>query len=89
MDTVLKPEIPLQVPRVGADVAFVLDAGPNKGQARPAKVVSIGVAGKVNLQVFIDGGNDGYNGPAGTVWQTSVPYNSAEAPGSWHWPAGH
>jgi len=71
---------------IGSDVLYVLDGGPCKGQNRPAKVVQTFGPEVVNLQVFIDGANDGYHGPAGLVWQTSIKHDSEKAPGTWHWP---
>lgn len=46
-----------------------------------------GTQGRVNLQVFADGSNDG-NGPTDlTFWRTSVPHKSADAGETfWDWP---
>ena len=40
--------------------------------------------GYVNLQVFTDGSNDGYNG--NVVWKTSIEYSEEPKPNTWHWP---
>lgn len=34
---------------------------------------------RVNVQVFVDG-------PEGSHWRTSIPYDENKAPGTWHWP---
>jgi hypothetical protein len=39
--------------------------------------------GTVNLTVFPDWGNDGEDG---IVWKTSVVYDEAHGPYTWHWP---
>lgn len=60
------------------------------GEHRPAIVVRVWDAktGYVNLQVVVDGMNDCPNAKlAGCplVWETSVVYDEAKAPGTWHW----
>jgi len=61
---------------------------------RPAVVVRVWNkdTGAVNLQVFLDGGNDAgefINGEQcrqGLAWKTSVTRTDAPAVGSWWWP---
>lgn len=41
----------------------------------------------VNLQVFTDGSNDGYDSnTGGLAWKTSRHFNSDKMPGTWHYP---
>lgn len=90
---------PLQGLSEGRIVHYVLDAGRSKGQHRPAIVVRDWKQenGLVQLQVFTDGWNDGFNevhqGEHGIVtlssnviWRTSVHYDENHEPGTWHWP---
>ena len=87
----------------GRIVHYVLESGRNKGEHRPAIVVRDWKQenGLVQLQVFTDGHNDGFenmvagmqsNGEAvslrwsaNTLWRTSVHYSEAKEPGTWHW----
>lgn len=83
----------------GRIVHYVLEDGQN----RPAIVVRAWRAGvgegkptgTVQLQVFLDGGNDTtrpdilgrlYGSAEMTRWATSVPYDETRAPHTWHWP---
>lgn len=71
----------------GRIVHYVLPDGPHQGEHRPAIVVKVWSkdVGTSNLQVFVDGENDGY--PAGTnvVWKTSITYSENPVSGTWHW----
>ncbi len=92
-------------PTVGRIVHYTL----TNGQVRPAIVVHCWDSdehntyppGVVNVQVYVDGNNDGEDrhaggpsgifpdeGRAGLAWRTSVhPSKSGGAePGRWHWP---
>jgi hypothetical protein len=71
----------------GRVVHFVLPDGPHKGEHRPAFVVKVWdrATGYVNLQVFMDGTNDGPEYASGISWQTSVLYDEAQRPRTWHW----
>ncbi|SRR6266704_2249641 len=94
---------------VGRIVHYVLESGRLKGDCRPAIVVRNwsnhtipGNDGMVNLQVFTDGLNDGFetafNAYEDTkqvgvvkqidliIWRTSVHYDETKEPGTWHWP---
>lgn len=51
-------DIPSPAPVVGNTVLFVLDDGPNEGEARPAFVISVISPSLVSLVVFMDGPND-------------------------------
>lgn len=86
-----------QQPSIGRIVHYVLPEGPRRGEIRPAVIVRVftGVdapinPGMCNLQVLLDGGNDGLEGGlGGVVWKGSVLHSAAtEAPvaGTWHWP---
>lgn len=84
---------PQQVPSVGRVVHYVLDAGPNQGQHRPALIVRVWGDtwdSLVNLQVFTDGSNDYYPNQGEeplTLWRTSRSReDSGTVPGTWHWP---
>lgn len=75
----------------GRIVHYVMDRPYSAGEApevRPAVVVRVWDAhtGCVNLQVFIDGTNDGYESARGTVWKTSRLYSEGGEAGTWHWP---
>ena len=70
--------------KVGDIVHFVMPAGPSRGEHRPAIVVTEPVDNLVNLQVFIDGSNDGYPHTRSTVWMQAVPYSETMEPGTWH-----
>lgn len=74
-------------PAIGRIVHCVLP----DGQHRPAIIVRVwdqyrGLDGvpMVNLQVFTDQTNDGFQG--GTEWRTSVHFDASDEPGTWHWP---
>jgi hypothetical protein len=63
------------------------------GRTRPAIVVETWGNEKyeptenssaVNLQVFVDGANDGF--PTFILWRTSVLYSGSPRPGCWSWP---
>ncbi len=75
----------------GRIVHFVME----NGKHRPAVVVetwqhvpSYQEEGVVNLQVFTDGTNDGYDdhrNAAGIRWETSVHYSEGKEARTWHW----
>lgn len=67
-------------PTIGRIVHYILD----DGQHRPAIIVRVWEDGRVQLQVFTDGSNDGAPFASGIVWRTSV-HEGTES-GSWHWP---
>lgn len=72
-------------PRPGWSVRYVLDRGPNKGEARPAVVVSTKQDAVMNLTVFIDREQDGVH--ADTEFHANVAHDpSGKEAGSWHWP---
>jgi hypothetical protein len=87
---------------IGRIVHYVVPEGRYKGQVRPAICVSTSSATTANFQVFTDGSNDNdwlLSGEQETlpdapkpkradrvVWRTSVGYDEAGAPGTWHWP---
>ncbi len=64
------------------------------GQVRPAVIVethgnekfdAFESGSAVNLQVFLDGSNDGY--PFGLLWKTSALFSDTPGkPGTWSWP---
>jgi hypothetical protein len=73
----------------GRIVYFVMNQPLSAGESypvRPAIVVRVWdyVTGVSNLQVFIDGANDGR--PAGLLWKTSIRYSEGREPDTWHWP---
>ena len=74
-------------PTVSRIVHYVLPDGFQKGEHRGAMVVRVfeGLGMKCNLRLFLDGKNDD---PMGLVsdWRTSVDFDPAFAPGTWHWP---
>lgn len=75
----------------GRAVHFVTDKPLSAGEApevRPAVVVRVWDlhTGVSNLQVFVDGTNDGYPAGQGTAWKTSIRYSEGREPGTWHWP---
>lgn len=81
---------------VGRIVNYVLPAhmsARNAGEIRPAIVVKVWNEGAeveeggnaVQLQVFIDGGNDATGGE-NARWATSVCYSEEKNSGTWHWP---
>ena len=85
-----------QQPSIGRIVHYVLPEGPRRGEVRPAIIVRRFTmidphvrpnVGMCNLQVLLDGGNDGLEGGlGGVVWKGSVLYSEAQTPGTWHWP---
>ncbi len=98
MDTPTGTRTPQEV-SIGQFVNYVLDQGPNAGQVRPAIVVNKfdnTTGGKatdsspprVNLQVFIDGMNDGLDtAEGGLLWKTSTHYSPDKEAGTWHFMA--
>ena len=75
----------------GRTVHYVMDTPLAAGESpkvRPATVVVVNDAatGSSNLQVFVDGTNDGYGPGQGTVWKPSSVYSEGREPGTWHWP---
>lgn len=64
---------------VGAIVRYVLPSG----IVRPAIVTAVDFD-TVNMQVFVDGGNDGYPAEQGTLWKEGVAYSAEMEPGTWH-----
>jgi hypothetical protein len=58
-----------------------------EGEYRPAFVVKVWsrTVGTSNLQVFVDGTNDGFPSGENVVWRTSVVYSEDKRPGTWHW----
>lgn len=82
------------VPRISDQVHYVLEAGPNQGECRPAFVVRVwGTAptSAVNLLVLVDGENDQHrnNTPPGgaplVIWRTSKLRDDNRTPGTWHY----
>ena len=71
---------------LGSVVHYVLPAGPTQGEHRPAIVVRVwdAQAGLVDLQVFLDGSNDGRPYTQGTEWAVSVPYSEQKEGRTWH-----
>lgn len=69
---------------IGTIVHFVVQAGPSRGEHRAAIVVTEPIDGRVNLQVFIDGSNDGYPHSRAAIWEQGVPYSEGMEPGTWH-----
>lgn len=61
------------------------------GEHRPAVVVKVWRDSQgypqdtVQLQVFVDGENDGFSNIQAAMWKTSVPYDPEGKPGTWHW----
>lgn len=85
------PTTPIAGLGPGRTVLFVMDGPLAAGESpkvRPAVVVAVwdAVTGVSNLQVFVDGTNDGFRPEQGTVWKTSARYSEAREPGTWHWP---
>jgi hypothetical protein len=63
--------------------------GRKETHVRPAVIVEVqdAASGLVNLQVFVDGANDGYSpNTTGTLWRPSCPYSASLSPGKWSWP---
>lgn len=82
------------LPSVGRIVLYALEGKDRNGQpfreTRPAIVVRVwertdGEMPLVQLQVFVDGTNDGYAEGLNVAWATSVSYDEAGAPGTWRW----
>lgn len=86
-----QPEAPEVQPMPGLTpgrmVHYVLPGGRNEGEHRPAVIVRVWDAhtGVSNLQVFLDGTNDGHRHPGGLRWVTSVRYSEDKEPDTWHW----
>lgn len=88
-----------QLPTIGRTVHFVMDSGRSRGEHRPAVIVRVwgedqvkagtlpeSALGTVQLQVFVDGTNDGFPEGVNVVWKTSVKHDEGGEPYSWHWP---
>ncbi|HEV2704942.1 MAG TPA: hypothetical protein VGV59_03400 [Pyrinomonadaceae bacterium] len=89
-DTAEAPK-PIEGLTIGRIVHYVLDKPYSAGEPptiRPAIVVHVWdrQTGSSNLQVIVDGTNDGYESSTGTVWKTSCNYSEGREPGTWHWP---
>ncbi len=73
----------------GRIVHYVLEGGLSEGIHRPAIVVNDWKNGSVNLQVFLDGLNDGFIdmlvAPVNIRWRTNIHYSETKEPGTWHW----
>ena len=76
-------------PSPGRVVHYVLDAGPSRGQVRPAHVIAVvdATAGVVDLHVHVL--TRDLEPPAASRWvclaeERAVPYG--ESAGEWHWP---
>jgi len=72
------------VVKVGDIVHFVMGSGPTMGEHRPAVVVQVWVDSSVNLQVFLDGSNDGYPYTRSAIWVQNVMQSDNKEPGTWH-----
>jgi hypothetical protein len=83
----------VKIPSVVKLIHYVLDAGPNQGQCRPAIVIRSwgdNPDSLINIQVFVDGSNDYFvhqeEKPL-VIWRTSVHHDeSSKVSGTWHWP---
>lgn len=73
-------------PTVGRIVHYTLESGRSRGEVRPAVIVCVWNEDMVQLQVFMDGTNDGPEYASGLRWCTSVHYAAEPAEGRWHWP---
>lgn len=87
---------PSDTPTTGRIVHYTL----KDGQVRPAMVLYPLLNDHVQLQVFVDGANDGENrrrtdsgiseeeGKRGLAWRTTVSKSKSGSPepGCWHWP---
>lgn len=84
----LQPSPSSESPQAGLSEGRLVHYVMVDGQIRPAIVVRVWdrVTGCCNLQVFVDGSNDGYDWKTGTLWATSIPYDEGLAPQTWHWP---
>lgn len=75
----------------GRIVEFCLDAGPNKGQYRPAMVTRVWNDSCAQLKIHVDYFNDSGglphgSDPLGAGWNRSSAL-MGEGPGTWRWPA--
>lgn len=77
-----------QTPSIGRIVHYVLNAGRNAGEHRPAIIVRVWPGDLVNLQVFPDSNEDGTSNDCLPVpmWQTSIRFDADGANHTWHWP---
>jgi hypothetical protein len=84
--------------KIGDIVLYSMDQGRHAGETRPAIVVNIfpqtAAPGQetspplLNLQVFVDGRNDGFDSDeTGTVWKTSRKFSPDQETGTWCLPA--
>lgn len=80
-------------PTVGRIVHYTLEREGRPPVTRPAIVVHVwdppaaGAMPLVQLQVFLDGTNDGASAALpGLAWRTSVHYDPDGTPGTWRWP---
>jgi hypothetical protein len=57
-----------------------------RGHHRPSVIVQVwdDVTGRCNLQVFMDGRNDGYSAEQGTDWLQDIEYSEEAQSGTWH-----
>ena len=86
----------MQQPTVGRIVHYVMPESHRRaGEIRPAVVVRVwkpiddpAHPGMSNLQVLLDGSNDGAGGPPyeATMWAGSVLHSAEPKPNTWHWP---
>lgn len=77
----------MQKPSIGRIVHFVLDRHDERPPVhRPAIIVESDGRDRVNLQVFLDGSNDGAGAHisihAAAVYRDDIDH----MPGTWHWP---
>lgn len=82
IESVVTPEPNLSGLIVGRIVHYVMPSGKH----RPAIVVQVWStqSGMSNLQVFLDGSNDGYSASDGLQWFGSIFHDKDGAPGTWH-----
>jgi len=86
-------------PTIGRIVHYVLPEGRSAGDHRPAVIVRVwgedqvragtlpaSALGTVQLQVFVDDSNDGFEAETVAVWKTSVIHDETGKPNTWHWP---
>ena len=64
---------------VGSIVLYTMESG----IVRPAIVTAVEFE-TINVQVFVDGGNDGYSADQVAVWRQGVAYSAEKEPGTWH-----
>jgi len=69
---------------IGSIVHFVMHAGPSRGEHRPAIIITEPIDDIANLQVFIDGSNDGYPHSKPAIWMVNISYSETMEPGTWH-----